>query len=164
MKKLFLLAAALTALVAAPASAENWYELAITGDAIGYGDADSIAVHGDTVSARVMLGLRQPMGSKANIEFLVSSVRFRCADSSYLVDEVGGLDSQRKQVTSLPGSREWKKIGKGSLYASFGDFACGKAGERKVTDPFAATAEFWRPDEELIEAATIELAGDFLAG
>lgn len=164
MNKSLLIAAAFSALIATPAAAENWHELAVTGDAIGYGDADSLAKNGDEVSAQVMLGLREAMGKDANIEFLVSSVRFSCRTGHYFVDAVSGLDGERAQVAALPGSREWKQVAEGTLYASFRDFACDEASTRQVADPFAATAQFWRPDEELIESATIELAGQFYVG
>jgi hypothetical protein len=168
LNKFLPLAAMLTALpialVAVPAAAEDWHELAVTGDAIGYGDADSIAAQGDEVSARVMLGLREAMGKHANIEFLVSSVRFSCGTGQYFVDAVSGLDGERATVASLPGSREWKQVGEGTLYASFRDFACGTAAARPVADPYRASAEFWRPDEEMLEAGTIELASQFYAG
>lgn len=164
MNKPLLMAAALSALVAAPASAESWHELGITGDAIAYGDADSIARTGDEVSASVMLGLREAMGKHSNIEFLVSAVRFSCRAGHYFVDRVSGLDGARVPVASLPGSREWKPVGEGTLYAGFRDFACDATSIQAVADPYAASAEFWRPDEKLIEAETIELAGRFHAG
>lgn len=164
MNKPLVLVAALSALIAAPAAAENWHELAITGDAISYGDADSLTKNGDEVSARVMLGLREAIGQDADIEFLVSSVRFSCRTGRYFVEKVSGLDGAREVVAALPGSREWKQVAEGTLYASFRDFACTAASTRQVADPFAATAQFWRPDEELIQAGTIELAGQFYAG
>jgi hypothetical protein len=164
LNKSLAFAAALLATIAAPAAAEDWHELAITGDAIGYGDADSVAPNGDEISARVMLGLREATGKDANIVFLVSSVRFSCGTGRYFVDEVSGLDGERATVAALPGSREWKPVAEGTLYASFRDFTCGTAGARPVADPYRASAEFWRPDEELLEAGTIELAGQFYAG
>jgi hypothetical protein len=164
LNKLLPLAAMLTAIAAAPAAAENWHELAVTGDAIGYGDADSLSTTGDEVSARVMLGLRQAVGKDADIEFLVSSVRFSCGTGRYFVDAVNGLDGDRATVAALPGSREWKPVAEGTLYASFHDFACGTAAANPVADPYRASAEFWHPDAELLEAGTIELAGRFYAG
>ena len=164
MTKSLLLAAALTAIAAAPAAAESWHELAVTGDAISYGDADSVTSSGGEASATVMLGLREPMGKDGNIAFLRSSVRFECGDARYFVDSVSGLDEDRATVAALPGSREWTPVAEGTLYASFRDFACGTAAARPVADPYHASAEFWRPDEELIEAGAIELAGQFYAG
>lgn len=152
------------ALAAAPASAEDWRELAVTGEAIGFGDADSLTRDGDEVSLQVMLGLREAMGKDANIEFLASSMRISCATGHYFVDRVSGLGGMRAAVATLPGSREWKPVVAGTLYADFRDFACDSASVRAVADPFTATVQFWRPDEELIEAATVELAGDFHAG
>jgi hypothetical protein len=165
LNKPLLLAAAFSALFAAPAAAESWQELAVTGDAIGYGDADSLTATGDEVSARVMLGLRQAMGKDANIEFLVSSVRFSCSAGQYYVDAVSGLDAERTTVAALPGSREWKPVAEGTLYASFRDFACDTAATTQpVADPYRAGADFWRPDAGLIESETVELASGFYAG
>jgi hypothetical protein len=164
LTKTLLLAAALASLTATPASAESWHEIAITGDAIGYGDSDSIAQRGEEVSARVMLGLREAMGQESNIEFLVSSVRFSCSEERYFVDQVSGLDGQRAVVATLPGSQQWKAVTQGTLYASFRDFACSAHATRRLEDPYLATVQFWRPDEELIEAATVELAGNLYAG
>jgi len=153
LSKSLLLAVLPAILLATPAHAENWYELAITGDAIGYGDADSVEAEGDTVSAKVMLGLREPMGSKANIEFLVSDMRFSCSEARYFVDAVTGLDAQRDAVTQMAGSREWIRA-----------FACGTASARQVGDPYTATVEFWHGDEQLLDSATIELARNFDVG
>lgn len=164
LNKLFLPAVALLALAAAPAAAESWHELAVTGDAISYGDADSLTVSGAEASARVMLGLRERMGKDGNIEFLLSTMRFSCSEARYFVDAVSGLDGERATIAALPGSREWKPVAEGTLYASFRDFACGTASAHPVADPYRASAEFWRPDEELLEAGTIELAGQFYAG
>lgn len=165
MNKPLLLAAAFSALIAGPASAESWRELAVTGDAIGYGDADSLSAKGDEVSAKVMLGLREAMGKDGNIEFLVSSVRFSCGADQYFVDAVSGLDGERATVAALAGSRAWKPVAEGTLYASFRDFACDTAGTAKpVADPYRASVEFWRPDAGLIEADPVELASGFYAG
>jgi len=164
LSKSLLLAVLPAILLATPAHAENWYELAITGDAIGYGDADSVEAEGDTVSAKVMLGLREPMGSKANIEFLVSDMRFSCSEARYFVDAVTGLDAQRDAVTQMAGSREWKPVSEGSLQESFRAFACGTASARQVGDPYTATVEFWHGDEQLLDSATIELARNFDVG
>jgi hypothetical protein len=165
LNKFLPLAAVLAALIAAPTAAEDWHELAVTGDAIGYGDADSLRESGSEVSAKVMLGLREAMGKDGKIEFLVSSVRFSCDTGRYFVDAVSGQDADRATVAALPGSREWKPVAEGTLYASFRDFACGTAATAEpVADPWRASADFWHPDAELLEAGTIELAGQFYAG
>ena len=164
MHKPLFLAATLSLLAAAPAHAETWYELAATGDAIGYGDADTIASHDGETSLQVLLGLREALGAEENIEFLVSEVRFSCSDGRYRVERVSGLDGERAEIAEIPGSREWKQVSEGTLYASFRDFACAARSARAVVDPYRATAEFWRPDEELLESATIELAGQFYVG
>ena len=164
MNKTLLLVGALTALMAAPASAESWLQLANSGEAVSYGDVDSVQMEGDTVSARVMLGLRQPMGQRQDIEFLVSSVRISCATNRYFVDNVSGLDGARDVVAQLPGSREWKDVGEGTLQARFRDFACGKALAKPVADPFAATVEFWNGDTHGPGSGAIQLAGQFDMG
>lgn len=155
---------ALLAFIAVPAHAADWRELAVTGDAIGYGDADSLVRQDGEATARVMLGLREALGDEANIAFLQSELRFSCAGNSYLVEQVRGLDAAGTEVAELPGSQGWKAVSEGSLYASFRDFACTAAQTSKVGDPFAATAQFWRPEEEAIESPTIELAGQFYMG
>jgi hypothetical protein len=164
LNKPLIVVGAFVALLAAPAQAESWLQLADSSQAVAYGDADSVAPEGDYVSAKVMLGLRQPMGANANIEFLVSSLRISCSEGRYFVDSVAGLDSSRKAISSLPGSREWQDISEGTLQASFRDFACGKALARPVADPFAATGEFWNGETHGPGSGAFQLAGQFDMG
>lgn len=164
MKTSLLFVGAIAALVAAPASAETWLELANSGQAVSFGDADSVTHNGGFVSAKIMLGLRQPIGKQQNIEFLVSSMRFSCSAGRYIVDSVSGLDAGREAVSSLPGSREWEDVTEGTLQASMRDFACGKALAKPVADPFAATGEFWNGETHGPGSGALQLAGQFDMG
>lgn len=164
LPKALIPAAALLALAAAPAHAEDWRELAITGDAIGFGDAHSLSRKGDEAMVRVMLGLREALGAEANIAFLQSDLRFACASNRYRVEQVRGLDADGAQLAELPGQQGWKAVNEGSLYASFRDFACSAAQAGKIGDPFSATAQFWRPEGKAAESPAIELAGQFYMG
>jgi hypothetical protein len=151
-------------LIAAPAAAEDWYRLANTSEVIGFGDADSLHMDGEIASARVMLGLREPMGSEGNIEFLVSSVRFSCSQPSYFIEEVTGLDADKATVAELPGSQEWRSISEGSMNADFREFACGTAQNTTSADPFADADRFWQGDRNTLESHAYEMAGDFDVG
>jgi hypothetical protein len=149
----------LSALLAAPAAAESWLQLADSSQAVSFGDADSVSAHDDYVSAKVMLGLRQPIGTDGNIHFLASSIRVSCSKGRYYVDSVTGLDASHKAISSLSGSHQWQDIAEGTLQASFRDFACGKALARPVADPFAATSEFWNGETHGPGSGSIQLAG-----
>ena len=164
MNRPALILGALAAAIAAPASAESWLELSNSDAAVSYGDADSVKANGDIASAKVMLGLRQPIGKAANIEFLVSSVRVSCSTGRYFVDSVSGLDASREVVSQLPGSRTWQDVAEGTLQASFRDFACGKILARPVADPFAATSEFWNGETHGPGSGAFQLAGQFDMG
>ena len=164
MNKPLALIAASMVLFAAPVAAEDWYQLASTSEVIGYGDAESLMVEDGIASARVMLGLREPMGSEGNIEYLLSSVRFSCSEARYFVEEVSGLDAARSPVAELAGSQEWREISDGSMNASFREFACGATSAFPSEDPFADASRYWAGEPAALDSHAYEMAGDFDVG
>jgi len=135
MQKRLLCALTLTTCLTTPAAAENWRYINDVGYEVAYGDADSIARSGNSVSVNVLL-------SHAIDDFHSQVVEFDCSNDKFRIREATDLKADKTYLQTPEFETQWKDVsGTMSAMSAFG--CVNSEYGTPVGDPFSSINDYW---------------------
>lgn len=137
------LASAVLAMVAVPATAEDWHFVSSAPTVVHYIDADSIEGSGTIKDLTLFLGYKEPIldENKKEIFYVVMDMKIDCAGrkQANLIGRAYGID--RSLIAQQQVALEYRPVIDGSAASHYLDFVCPtvRGTYDKVSDPFLAS-------------------------
>jgi len=131
----------LSACLASPASAEDWYRIASSENSVDYADADTVRSAGETMSVEVLRGFDGIAGDGGYLRLVLD---VSCEGNQFRVIRGVTYDVDRQYLTTDEVSTDWQAIAADSIAARIRSFTCDAAlRDLPVPDPFDDADEYW---------------------